>query len=764
MAKKVYESTFQFGGQLSPTFKKATKQVEQGADGVSEALQQVQKDGKAASGVFGKLSKATGDFGNALYKVAQYTGAFALISGVSDSLSSIAGSVGAFQSSMKQVQASTGMTAAEMSEIQSMSRSLYNQNLGEDFDDLASAISTARQVTQLQGDALEATTKHAIVYRDVFGEDMKESIKAVDTMVKNFGITSNEAYNLLAQGAQRGLDKSGELLDTANEYTPYFSKLGFSANEMFDIFSAGLDAGAFNLDKVGDGIKEFGIRTKDGSKASMEAYQTIGLSGEQMTAQFAAGGEEAQKAFMATVKAIDELNDPVQKNAVSVQLFGTQAEDLEARVIQSLGSARKQFDMTKNTMEEITSIKYDTIGMAFRGIGRQLLTTFIMPLGDKALPYLQQFGNWFNKSIPSIKTFFGKVGSEISGFTEKLWTSAGPVLSSIKDRFISTLQPLLPHVKSIFGSIGKIVQQIAPVFQKVGASLFQAGAAIAKAIMPIGLYMANKLYPIVSKVFGFLANDVAPIISRSFSVVLPVVTSVFGKLGEAITAVFNIAKPVIDGLVGAFNFAFPAIQYIVTSAIQSVTGVFKGLMTSLGGVLDFITGVFTGNWSKAWQGIKDVFAGVFAGLRAIVATPLNAVIKLVNSAISGINKIKVDIPDWIPGIGGKSFGLNIPQIPELQAFAKGGIATRPSIFGEAGPEIAIPLNNAPRSHALLDTANRIMGDSSGGGDIIVYYEPQNYFSGPTDRGQVEAAQQRNNNDLERRLKAIARNQRRVEMR
>ncbi|MFP3360351.1 phage tail tape measure protein, partial [Planococcus sp. SIMBA_143] len=90
--------------------------------------------------------------------------------------------------------------------------------------------------------------------------------------------TSTEAYNLLAQGAKNGLNKSDELLDTANEYSPYFKSLGFNANQMFDTFIAGAEKGAFNLDKVGDAVKEFNIRAKDGSKASSEAFQALGMN------------------------------------------------------------------------------------------------------------------------------------------------------------------------------------------------------------------------------------------------------------------------------------------------------------------------------------------------------------------------------------------------------------------------------------------------------------------------------------------------------
>ena len=109
-------------------------------------------------------------------------------------------------------------------------------------------------------------------------------------------------------------------------------------------------------------------------------------------------------------------------------------------------------------------------------------------------------------------------------------------------------------------------------------------------------------------------------------------------------------------------------------------------MTVFQGLIDFITGVFTGNWSQAWNGIKSIFSGAVSGLGEIIKAPLRAVVSVVNGVISGLNKLKV--PDWVPGIGGK--GINIPLIP---GFAKGTLSTPDTfIAGEKGPEL---ITNAP---------------------------------------------------------------------
>ncbi|GIO08013.1 hypothetical protein J31TS6_40410 [Brevibacillus reuszeri] len=273
---------------------------------------------------------------------------------------------------MNKIQMATGSSVEEMGEMKEVAKNLYNQNLGENWADLATAMQTVRNTTQLSGDALEEATRNAVLMRDVFEYDVAQSIKTADTMYKNFGTTSEEAYGLLAQGAQNGLDKSDELLDSANEYSPYFKSLGFTAEQMFDTFAAGIGAGAFNLDKVGDAVKEFNIRVKDESKGTLEAFQALGMDADKMAQTFARGGPEAQVAFRQVLQAISAIEDPVKRNTVGVQLMGTQFEDLEAGVVAAMGTAESKFDQTKKTMDEMGKIKYNSWVNFLKGLAAKL--------------------------------------------------------------------------------------------------------------------------------------------------------------------------------------------------------------------------------------------------------------------------------------------------------------------------------------------------------------------------------------------------------
>ena len=198
-----------------------------------------------------------------------------------------------WQGAMHDFQARTGASTEEMAAFEETAERLYNANFGESINDIAQSMAEVKQQTGQTGTALEDTTKYALMLRDTFDWDVRESVRSVDMMMRQFGITAEEAYTLLAQGAQNGLDKNDNLLDSLNEYSTYFAQLGFDAEQTFNMLAAGAESGTFDIDKLGDAMKEFGIRVKDGSDTTVEAFRLLGLNADEMQAKFAAGGPSA---------------------------------------------------------------------------------------------------------------------------------------------------------------------------------------------------------------------------------------------------------------------------------------------------------------------------------------------------------------------------------------------------------------------------------------------------------------------------------------
>ena len=156
----------------------------------------------------------------------------------------------------------TGASKDEFDSLNTSMENIYKNGLGESIEDVAQSMATVKTNTNLAGEELEKATERALLLRDTFEFDINESTRSAQMLMKQFGLTSDEAYNLIAQGAQMGLDKNGDLLDTINEYSVHFGQAGYSAEEMFNSLKNGVDAGTFSVDKLGDAVKEFGVRIK----------------------------------------------------------------------------------------------------------------------------------------------------------------------------------------------------------------------------------------------------------------------------------------------------------------------------------------------------------------------------------------------------------------------------------------------------------------------------------------------------------------------
>lgn len=325
--------------------------------------------------------------------------------------------------SLNSLQAETGASAAEMEGLEESLKNIYANNFGEDFNDIAKSMAEVKKQTNLAGQELEDTTTNALVLRDTFEFEVNESIRAVDMMMKQFGVTSEEAYNLIAQGAQNGLDKNQNLLDSINEYSVHFQQLGFNAEEMFNMFSNGAEAGVFDLDKLGDAVKEFGIRAQDGSNTTIQAFESLGFNAEEMQKKFAAGGETANKAFKEVTEALINCDNKVTQTTAGVNLFGTMYEDLGIKAIAALTKTEGALDAQKDVLTSIKEIKYDDLGSAFAGIGRQLQVEVLIPFGEKLLPYLNDFANWIQDNREEITNTLGGAFNTVANGVDWLATN-----------------------------------------------------------------------------------------------------------------------------------------------------------------------------------------------------------------------------------------------------------------------------------------------------------------------------------------------------
>lgn len=687
MAKSVVQTTIELLGKLDPSVQKVMGQAQKAASKTGDAI------GKALSAGFKVGVAAAGAFTTALVKIGTE-----------------------YQAATGQISAATGAAGTELESLQGVMENVYGNNYGDSMADVADAVATvSQQMKGLSDGELQSVTEGAFALRDVFQYDVAESIRAANALVNNFGISGDDAMNMIAAGAQNGLDFSGELLDTISEYSVQFAKVGIDADQMFQIMQAGADSGAWNLDKVGDAIKEMSIRVVDGSDTTAQGFAAIGMDADVMAQKFAAGGETAQQAFQETIQALAGMEDPVQQNIAGVNLFGTMWEDLGPEVVEQLASITDEAYAAGDELQKMQEVKYDNLGDALKGLGRQLEVE-LLPLANELTSFLTDILQKVNfdglaegiaEAFSAVQAVVGPLLSPVMDLVSQLFSGdAFSQLGSVLAGLSGPLQSLTQYLRPIIGAFLQMAQNVFPVFVAVGQTV--AGA--------------------ISQIFQALSPLMAPLQQLAMSI-FPAISAVLGAVGQAFINLVNVVMPPITGLI---SFLMPA---------------FQGLLTILQNVINFITNIFTANWSAAWQNVTNIFGTIWGGIVGLVKGPINAVIGIINSAIGAINSISVTIPDWVPLVGGQTLGFNIPQIPML---ATGGTIEQPmlAVVGDA-PETIVPHGNTPRNRALLGEAAAGVGASIGG--TVVNFNVT--ISGGADAASVTQGLLDAEDELERRLDA-----------
>lgn len=293
------------------------------------------------------------------------------------------------ETSMKQLQASTGLTSQEIEKYKESMDSLYENNYGDSLEDIADSMSLVKQYTnETDPSKIEQLTENGLAMRDVFDIELSESIRGADALMDNFGKDSEEAFDLMAKAAQNGLDKSGELADNIAEYGALWAQAGFEAEEMFTIMQNGLDSGAYNLDKVNDFVKEFGNSLADGRiKDNLGSFSA---ETQNLFYQWQSGKATTKDVFYSVVNDLNTATNKQEMLTLASNTWSSLGEDNALKVITSLADVNNAYDDVKGTMEKIKSVKYDTLESRVQQLGRKVMSGFVQPVAEKALPKIEK--------------------------------------------------------------------------------------------------------------------------------------------------------------------------------------------------------------------------------------------------------------------------------------------------------------------------------------------------------------------------------------
>lgn len=410
---------------------------------------------------------------------------------------------------------------------------IYKNNYGESFEDISNAMATVKtNMALLDNSSLQNVTESAFALRDTFEYDVAESTRAANTMMEQFGISGEEAMNMIATGAQNGLDYSGEFLDSINEYSVQFAKIGMGAEDMFKIFESGASSGAFNLDKIGDAVKEMSIRVIDGSDTTKQGFELIGMNADEMASKFSAGGESAKEAFYQTIDALAAMEDPIAQNTAGVDLFGTMWEDLGPEAVTALSDIQDGVYQTSDAMNQIKDVKYDDLGSMFEELKRNI-EVLLIPLGEALLPVLSTLID----SVLPILT--GLLGPLISLFAELLT----PILNLIQQ----ALQPLMDAFLFLMDNV------ISPFISLVTGLLVPAFSGALDGMLKTAKNNIGNITNIFRNIIDFVKNVFTGDWKAAWQNVKDIFKNIIEGLGNIFKSPLNFIIDGINGFLGGLN-------------------------------------------------------------------------------------------------------------------------------------------------------------------------------------------------------------------
>lgn len=391
------------------------------------------------------------------------------------------------EKALNSLQAQTGLTAEEMTKYKDVLENVYKGNFGESQEEVANVLALIKQTTnETNPSKLKDMTENLFTLRDTYDYDFVETLRAVNMLMEQFGVTGEEAFNLIAQGSQKGLNKNGDLLDTINEYSVHYKQLGYDANEFFNSLENGSKAGTFSVDKLGDAMKEFGIRSKDTTSSTQEGFTLLGYGAKASAEDIQKAKDEVakleknlyyakeeQKGFnnstseLTKQKNADKIEQyskalkTAKENLANLESAGKGAkgsiEDLQARFAKGGDSAKSATsEVLKALFEMDDKVKQNQAGV-------DLFGTMWEDLGIDGVKALMKV----NGSADKTKNTMKKIKDIKYDDVEADWASLGRTVQT--DVINPIGKSLFPEVKKLCKFASKHTDDIIPTLKIVGS-------------------------------------------------------------------------------------------------------------------------------------------------------------------------------------------------------------------------------------------------------------------------------------------------------
>lgn len=548
--------------------------------------------------------------------------------------------------------------------------------------------------------------------------DAATAVDGLTTVLNAYNLKADKAATISDQmlvAQNFGKTTFGDMASSMGKVIPIASSLNVSTEELFSSIAV---------------MTKNGIATAESVTGLKAAYSNIlkPTADAQKTAKSL--GLEFNAAHLKSVgwgKFLQEIKEKTHGDAEAMsKLFGS-TEALNGVMVLA-GKGSKDFATAMGMMKNSTGATQsayekmltpaEKMNISFNKMKNSLLKfgAAMAPVFDKAAAIIGNVGDKLNglsegqvKTITSIAGIAAAVGPALMIFG-KLVTSVGKVHMVIGKmrKSVANFGGVWKMLTSPAGKVILVLAAIAAValivvknWDKIKKVAKTVGNAIKKAFVASGVDV-NKF----KKTFQSMQKSIVAIVNN--------LRKVFKKI---ITALKPVVTFVVGTFVKRFKMAFRMVSGVVSAFVNGAAGFVKGIMKVFKGLSDFIAGVFCRDWKQAFNGLKTFFSGWGTAIVALVKTPINAIIGIINGAIAGLNKISIKIPDWVPKFGGKEFGVNIPTIPMLYKGTNnwpGG----PAMVHDKGGEI-IDLPRGSRVYPHDKSVQMAKSDSKKGGDVKI---------------------------------------------
>lgn len=651
------------------------------------------------------------------------------------------------ENAVTKVNAYFGETGQAAEESANVIKSVYSDGVGESMDSVADAVLMVKKnLGDLSETDLTNLTQQAITLDELYGIDMNETLRGVNSLMQQYGLTAQEAMDYIVVGTQNGLDKTNELGDNLSEYAGKFSQAGYSASEYFQLLDNGLKNGAYNLDKVNDAINEVTTRLVDGTIG--ESIGSFSTKTQELFTSWQNGGATQKQVIDSIVADIGNCTNQQEALNLAALAFGTMAEDGNLKFITSLtsvgstydsvkGSAQGMFDATTTPMQQMES-NTRKLQQALVPLGEKLaeLANAILP---PLVSVITTIGGWFERLPGPVQNFVIILGALLAAFTAltpviaaisvamgalnismlpiiaviaavaaaiagiiaiiqnwgaitqwfgELWNTICTGIGAMVDSLKAWFSNLWTHLQSVWEGICNVVQTAVMLL----GSIIQG--AIDIITLPFQMIWEN-CKGIVSSVW----EGIKSVVSSAIHAVSSTISSVMGAIKNVISTVWNAISSKVSSVLNAIKTTVSTIFNAVKSVASSVWNGIKSVISSVvDGIKSKVRSVFNGVKSTVtsiFNGIKSTATSVWNGIKEAIIKPVeaakNAVKGIIDKITGFFSGMKLELPKIkLPHfkISGK-LSLSPPSVPHLSIdwYKEGGILTKPTVFGMNGSSL-----------------------------------------------------------------------------